>query len=253
MKFFSLVGLLAAFYLAGCGDSEGQSEYARPSPYEVIEIEEVDGGPRYFFEAKEVTSLNQLVKFMRKNPQKKILLRPDGNIVFSQIKEVFMQVGNGGKADVTFDLSRTHKQARHATIPFATLSEKMPKDKPLPRINLQINQAGSILFNGTTFKSETYEEIQQLSTALEKQRKIRDQLIRTGSKTQKQAELIIKIKCDPLTKYQSLAGVFNACMNAGVEKFYPPLFGPLLPEEDPSLQPQSDLKKSERKPSYNSP
>ena len=238
MEGFILIGLLSAFCLAGCRDSEGPSEYRQPSPYEIIEIEEADGSPRYFFEGKEVSSLNQLVNLIRENPQKKILLRPDGNIVFSQIKEVLIQVGIGGKADVTFDLSRTHKRGRHATIPFATLSEKMPKDKPLPRMNLQINQAGSILFDGTTFKVETYEEIQQLSTALEKQREIRDQLIRTGSKTQKQAELIIKIKCDPLTNYQSLAGVFDACMNAGVEKFYPPLFGPLLPEEDPGNQPQ---------------
>ena len=75
-------------------------------------------------------------------------------------------MGIGGKADVTFDLSRTHKRGRHTTIPFATLSEKIPKDKPLPRMNLQINQAGSILFDGTTFKVETYEEIQQLSLSL---------------------------------------------------------------------------------------
>ena len=253
MKIFSLIGLLTVFYVTGCEDFERQSEFARPSPHEVIEIEEVDGKPRYFFEGKEITSLNQLVKFIRTNPQKKILLRSDGNIVFSQIEEVCMQIGKAGKADVIFDLSRTHKQGRHATIPLASPSGKMPKDKPLPRMNLKINEAGSILFNGTTFKGETYEEIQQLSTAIEKQRAIRDQLIRTGSKTQKQAELIIKIKCDPLTKYQSLAGVFNACMNAGVEKFYPPLFGPVFLEEAPRLQPPAGLKDRERKPSYNSP
>ena len=255
----SLFGLLVALFATGCGDPEGQSESAQlDAPlhalHNVISIEEGAGNPRYFIEGKEVPTLNQIGKVVGSNLMKRILLRPDGTIVFSQLKEVLIQVAIGGQVEVSFDLSRTHREGRQtAAIPFSGRPSMLPQVTPMPRLEVEINEFGEILVNGALIEDGTDKEMPDLTLMLKNQREFRDQLIRSGPKTQKQAELIVSIKCDPLTEYQSLAGVFNACMNAEVEYLYPPLFGQIPPLEKPKLQPPILLKKRVRKPLPNSP
>jgi len=206
-----------------------KSEFA---PRVVITIKESEGRPICYVKGKAIP-LEQIRKLVIKTSRGGaierpvgILLRPDGTICFSQLQEVWREVAHGGLHEIGFDFSKTYGQGKETVIPFTGLPGKMSRDKPLPRLEIEINEVGEILINGALVDDGNDKEMKALTLMLKNQREFRDELIQSGSKTKKQAELIVDIRCNPWSEYHSLAGVFNACMNAGVEHFYPPDFGP---------------------------
>ena len=236
----------------------GNIASVEPAPRVVINVKESGDSPNYYIKGKKIP-LEQIRKLVIKSPEKgtieqpgRVFIRPDSTICFFQLQEVWRAVASSGKCEIGFDFSKIYGQGKETVIPFLSRPSKV---KPLPRLEVVINEFSEILVNGALVEDGNDKEMKELTLMLKNQRELRDNLIQSGSKTKRQAELIVEIKCNPLTEYQTLAGVFNACMNADIEHFYPPDFGPFNFQKQIAVKKRKVhlMKKRERTPSPNAP
>ncbi len=250
MKNF-MVAFCFGVLVTGCGDKAQPEDASAQKPEDsrtVISVEQGPAGPRFFSGSEEI-DLSYVSYAVAKSGGREVLLRPAPNVGFALLQEVWSEIGVGGQSEVVFDASLPDGSDRpvEITIPFTTRPSPGAAIKVMPRFVVTIGDLGDVSINGGQIETGEDPEMKDLTAILKENREMRERMIKEGGVGQEEAELVVGIACTSLTEYRALASVFNACLAAGVKRFYPPDFGPYVPPQVAQKKKQVVLKQRQKK------